>query len=212
MRNEFIEKIKVIPKDKLVFIDESGIEDNATIEYGWSKQGTRCYGEKVYQHNGRISMIAGLCKGNIIAPIIFEGNCNKEIFETYIKTTLIKELQPGQTVIMDNISFHKSSKVKELIESVGCSILFLPTYSPDLNPIEHYWFKIKNEIRKIASDFQLFFEAVIMVYKKLLPYRFKLYLRQLHLTNPATFLLVLLHNELLKSPSLIVYNYLRFLH
>ena len=55
---------------------------------------------------------------------------------------------------MDNINFHKSIKVKELIESVCCSILYLPTYSPDLNPIEHYWFKIKNEIRKVANQFQ----------------------------------------------------------
>lgn len=67
---------------------------------------------------------------------------------------LIKELIPGQVVVLDNINFHKSSKVKELIESVGCSILFLPTYSPDLNPIENYWFKIKNEIRKAVGNFE----------------------------------------------------------
>ena len=117
--------------------------------------GARCYGEKVYQHKTRISMIAGLCNREIIAPVIFEGNCNKEIFETYVETILTKELQPGQTVIMDNINFHKSAKIKELIESVRRNILF---YSPDLNPIEHYWFKIKNEIRKIASEFKIFFD------------------------------------------------------
>lgn len=111
-------------------------------------------------------MIAGLCHKEIMAPIIFEGNCNKDIFETYVETTLIKELKPGQIVVLDNINFHKSAKVKILIESVGCSILFLPTYSPDLNPIEHYWFKIKNEIRKIASDFDKFFDAVYYGLKK----------------------------------------------
>ncbi len=73
-----------------------------------------------------------------------------------VRDILIKELKPGQIVVMDNINFHKTSKVKELIESRGASILFLPTYSPDLNSIEHYWFKIKNKIRKIANNFEIF--------------------------------------------------------
>ncbi|KJV52222.1 IS630 family transposase [Orientia tsutsugamushi str. Gilliam] len=154
LRDEFIEKIKQISKENLVFIDESGIEDNACREYGWSIKGTRCYGNKAYQHKSRVSMIAGLCNNQIIAPVIFEGNCNKAIFTTYVETILIKELRPGQIVIMDNINFHKNNTIKVLIESVGCSILFLPTYSPDLNPIEHYWFKIKNEIRKVTAQFK----------------------------------------------------------
>ncbi|KJW07580.1 DDE superendonuclease family protein [Orientia tsutsugamushi str. UT144] len=73
-------------------------------------------------------MIAGLCNNQIIAPVIFEGNCNKEIFTTYVETILIKELHPRQIVIMDNINFHKHTIIKVLIESVCCSILFLPTY------------------------------------------------------------------------------------
>lgn len=108
-------------------------------------------------------MIAGLNNRQIVAPMVFEGNCNKEVFEAYVKDILIKELKPGQIVVMDNINFHKTSKVKELIESVGCEILFLPTYSPDLNKIEHYWFKIKNSIRKVAHQFENFFYAVFEV-------------------------------------------------
>lgn len=149
-----------------MYIDESGIEDNICRERGWSVIGQRCYGEKVYQHKSRISMIAGLCHKEIIAPIIFDGNCNSNIFETYVRDILIKELRHGQVVVMDNINFHKNSEVKRLIESVGCSILFLPTYSPDLNPIEHYWFKIKNEIRKNADKFEHFFDAVYYSLKK----------------------------------------------
>ncbi|WP_341792515.1 IS630 family transposase [Rickettsia endosymbiont of Gonocerus acuteangulatus] len=168
LRNEFILKLKTIDKQDLVFIDESGIEDNSCREHGWSIIGQRCYGEKVYQHKSRISMIAGLCVKDIIAPIIFDGTCNKDIFETYVQEILIKELKAGQIVVMDNINFHKSTKVKTLIESVGCSILFLPTYSPDLNPIEHYWFKIKNEIRKTISNFEHFFDAVYYALKKVI--------------------------------------------
>ncbi|SPR13729.1 IS630 family transposase [Orientia tsutsugamushi] len=110
-------------------------------------------------------MIAGLCNNQIIAPAIFEGNCNKEIFTTYVETILIKKLHSGQIVIMDNINFHKNNIIKVLIESVGYSILFLLTYSLGLNPIEHYWFKIKNEISKVTGKFKDISMAVEHVMK-----------------------------------------------
>lgn len=159
-RENFEKELALILKEKLVFLDETGIEDNACPIYGWSPIGKRCYAEKIYQHTRRVSMIAGLCQGNIIAPVVFEGTCNRVFFETYVETMLIKDLKAGQIVVMDNINFHKTAKVKALVESVGCRILYLPTYSPDLNPIEHYWFKIKHQIRKIASNFSDFFTAV----------------------------------------------------
>lgn len=105
-------------------------------------------------------MIAGLCNKQIIAPLVFEGTCNSTLFETYIKDFLIRELKQGQVVVMDNINFHKRKEIETLVESVGASIIFLPTYSPDLNPIENHWFRIKNHIRKIAVNFTDFFEAV----------------------------------------------------
>ena len=111
-------------------------------------------------------MIAGLCGRQIIAPVIFEGTCDTEVFLSYVEQILIKELKEGQIVVMDNINFHKNPKVKELIRSVGCSILFLPTYSPDLNPIEHYWFKAKHQIRKVACQSQDFFETVSAILQK----------------------------------------------
>jgi len=120
----------------------------------------RCYGLAQTQ---RVNMIAGLCNNQIIAPIIFEGNGDTRVFESYIEQILIKALKPKQVVVMDNIHFHKIPKVKTLIESVDCTVLFLPTYSPNLNPIEHHWFKIKHQIRKIAINFTYFFEVVIYV-------------------------------------------------
>jgi transposase len=159
-RDEFIERIKGTPLKDLVYLDESGIEDNACPINGWSKKGSRCYGKKIFQHKSRVSMIAALCNKDIIAPLVFEGNCNSELFETYVRDFLIKELKQGQVVVMDNINFHKRKKIEDLIKSAGASILFLPTYSPDLNPIEHHWFRIKNYIRKTADNFTDFFEAV----------------------------------------------------
>ena len=131
--------------------------------YGWSTKGLRCYGRKVYQHKRRVSMIAGLCNKEIIAPLVFEGTCDSALFETYIKDFLIKELKQGQVVVMDNINFHKRTEIEGLIKSVGASVLFLPTYSPDLNPIENHWFRIKNNIRKMSAHFTDFFEAVSYV-------------------------------------------------
>jgi transposase len=162
-RESFLKIIKLFDDEELVFIDESGIEDNACREYGWSLIKTRCYGEKSYKHNRRISMIAGLCHKKLIAPFIFEGTCDTAIFELYVEQVLIKSLKHGQTVVLDNISFHKTKKVVTLIESVGCNVLYLPTYSPDLNPIEHSWLKIKNLIRKTSSFFSDFFQAVSFV-------------------------------------------------
>ena len=147
-----------------MYIDESGIEDNAHVTHGWSLRGQRCFGPKVYAHKRRVNMIAGLCDKKLIAPFVFEGNCNGVLFECYVKEVLIKTLRAGQTVVMDNINFHKTPQVKALIESVGCQLLFLPTYSPDLNPIEHWWFKIKQLIRSVAdqfTDFLLVVEAMI---------------------------------------------------
>ena len=110
-------------------------------------------------------MIAGLCNGQIIAPVNFEGTCDNSVFYSYVEQVLVKELKQGQVVVMDNISFHKTQKIKNLIESVGCNILFLPTYSPDLNLIEHHWFKIKHAIRKIAGEFTDIFDAFSLILK-----------------------------------------------
>ncbi|WP_341764697.1 transposase [Candidatus Tisiphia endosymbiont of Beris chalybata] len=102
-REKFIKEIEKIPLEKLVYLDESGIEDNACPTNGWSAKGSRCYDKKVYQHKRRVSMIAGLCNKQIIAPLLFEGTCNSILFETYIKDFLIRELKQGQVVVMDKI-------------------------------------------------------------------------------------------------------------
>ncbi len=87
----------------------------------------------------RITLIAGYCYGSreLIATMEYDGYTNTELFLTWVEHCLCKELKPNQVVIMDNASFHKSTKVKELIEAVGCGIIYLPPYSPDLNPVEH---------------------------------------------------------------------------
>ena len=160
-----MEVIKNIKKENLVYLEERGIEDNACRLNGWSTIGHRCYDERRFRHSIRVSIIAALNNGKIIAPATFNGYCDGDVFTTYVTKILIKELKAGQFLVLDNVSFHKSDKVKQAIESVGAIVLFLPAYSSDLNPIEYFWFKIKNAIRKVAISFDNFSDAVMYVLK-----------------------------------------------
>lgn len=108
----------------------------------------------------RVSIIAALSQGKLIAPLTFEGSCNRIVFEKWLLENLLPILLPGQTIILDNASFHKSEKIKELIETAKCELKYLPPYSPDLNEIEHYWFPIKNRVRKMGGNSEPFRDKV----------------------------------------------------
>jgi len=92
--------------------------------------------------------------------MVFNGSCNTEVFNSWVEHFLIKELVPGQFVVMDNASFHKAQKTKVLIEPVGCKIIFLPPYSPDLNPIEKFWANMKRWIKNKISNYTQLYDAI----------------------------------------------------
>ena len=96
---------------------------------------------------------------------MFYGYCNTRLFEAWVEQFLIKELKSGQCVVMDNASFHKSQRTKDLIESVGCKVIFLPPYSPDLNPIEKFWANMKRWIRGKIQDFDTLYDALVQFFK-----------------------------------------------
>ena len=106
-------------------------------------------------------MIAGLCERQFQAPFMFEGHCNTAVFELYVEKVLAPSLTSGMVVVIDNASFHRSAKIKTLIEDVGCRLLYLPPYSPDLNPIEHCWHKLKTVIRKTMRDTKAMLEEAM---------------------------------------------------
>jgi transposase len=118
---------------------------------GWSQKGHRCYDEKKASSKTRICFINALNQGNLIAPFLFEGSCTREIFETYLKEVLIPALKPGQVLVIDNASFHKGGNIEKLVKNAQCTLLYLPPYSPDFNPIEHSWAAIKTHIYKILA-------------------------------------------------------------
>lgn len=96
----------------------------------------------------------------MIAPLTFEGACNRQVFEKWLEKMLVPILRPGQTIILDNATFHRSEKIRKSIEDAKCELKYLPPYSPDLNKIEHQWFPIKNQVRKMASSNENFREKV----------------------------------------------------
>lgn len=151
-RAEFLEKIKEIPKEHLVYIDESGIRKNESIEYGWSKKGERLYDLRNGVKHKALNLIGALQNKKLTAPFAFEGTCDTKVFDAYLFSVLKPTLNKKSVIVLDNATFHRSSKIKKLCKDIGCSYLFLPPYSPDFNEIEGYWHSIKSRLRKLMRD------------------------------------------------------------
>ncbi len=143
-----------------MYLDEAGVEDTLDYEYGWSLKGTRCLGERLGHRTQRVSMAAAWCQGQVLAPLTFEGYCDSELIEAWFVQELCPLLRPGQVVILDNASFHRHEVLRQLLQSVGCALLPLPAYSPDLNKIEPLWNTLKSRI-KLRSDPKLSFRQKV---------------------------------------------------
>ena len=159
-RDEYQEIIKDIPSQSLVYIDESGIEMTIVKDRGWGAKKEKLPGKKSGKYYQRTNIIAGYVNKNSVAPMVFNGSCTTELFNNWVEHFLIKELKSGQFVVMDNASFHKSIRTKELIESVGCKVIFLPPYSPDLNPIEKFWANMKRWIKQKIKDYLSLYNVI----------------------------------------------------
>lgn len=148
----WLKQVALVPEANRVYVDEAGVDDTLTRLYGWSLRGVRCQGWRRGHAKERVSMVAAWCRApngtaQILAPLTFTGSCDSELFELWFEQCLLKELQPGQVVILDNATFHRKNRLRPLLEQKGCRLLPLPAYSPDFNPIEHLWNTIKQFIR-----------------------------------------------------------------
>jgi transposase len=137
--------------ERLVFIDETGAATDMAQRYGWAQRGDRLIGKAPHGHWKTTTFVAGLRHDRIIAPLVIPCPMNGAIFRAYVAQFLARELDPGDIVIMDNLAAHKSDPVRETIEAAGAELLFLPPYSPDLNPIEQVFAKLKHLLRKAAK-------------------------------------------------------------
>ena len=136
---------------RLVFIDETGTSTNMARLRGRCRRGERLVGRVPHGHWKITTFIAGLRCDAVTAPFVIDRPMNGLIFRTYLEHCLIPTLTPGDIVIMDNLPAHKVAGVREIIEAVGARLVYLPPYSPDFNPIEQFFAKLKALLRKAAE-------------------------------------------------------------
>jgi transposase len=137
---------------RLVFVDEMGTNTSLSPLYAWAPTGERA-SCSVPRNRGppNTTLLSSMTLEGMGSSLAVEGATNREVFETYVQRVLAPTLRPGQVVVMDNLSAHKGDRVKELIEEQGCELIYLPPYSPDFNPIEEAFAKIKGLVRKAEA-------------------------------------------------------------
>jgi transposase len=134
-----------------VFIDETWASTNMTRRYGRSRRGERCLGAVPHGHWMTSTFLAALRQDRVVAPCVIDGAVNGEIFRAWVEQCLAPTLRPGDIVVMDNLAAHKVTGIRAAIETTGADLLYLPPYSPDLNPIEQLFAKVKALLRKAEA-------------------------------------------------------------
>jgi len=136
---------------RLVFIDETWAKTNMTRAYGRARRGHRLIAKAPHGRWQTLTFLAALRADRLDAPCVIDGPINGDLFQAYIEQVLLPTLKPGDIVIIDNLGSHKGKAVRRAIRSVGAKLFFLPPYSPDLNPIEQVFAKLKTLLRKAAE-------------------------------------------------------------
>lgn len=154
-----------IDLDNLIFIDESGTKLGETSDYAYAQSGQRVSSAEPKNKGNNISIISAIGLSGVIAAMFCSCTFDSRAFECFIERHLLPSLRPGHILILDNVSFHKSNAIKESLNRLGVRIVFLPPYSPELNPIENMWSKIKSYLRskmiKTIKDFQFHLKTAL---------------------------------------------------
>jgi transposase len=136
---------------RLIFVDEMGTNTSLSPLYAWAPKGQRAYSSVPRNRGANTTVLSSMSAGGMGASLTVEGATTSAVFEAYVEQVLAPTLRKGQVVVMDNLSAHKGERVRELIEERGCELIYLPSYSPDLNPIEEAFSKIKGLLRKAEA-------------------------------------------------------------
>ena len=136
---------------RFVFLDETGASTNMVRRYGWGPRGERLVDTAPHGHWRTTTFVAGLRASGVVAPFVLDGPMTGSVFRAYVEQVLVPELARGDVVVMDNLAAHKVAGVEQAIRAAGASVLYLPPYSPDLNPIEQAFAKLKALLRKAAT-------------------------------------------------------------
>jgi len=140
-----------IDPSRLVFIDETWTKTNMAPLRGWAPRGERIKAKVPHGHWKTMTFLAALRHDRVDAPWLIDGPINGERFQLYVDKVLVPTLKPGDIVVMDNLGSHKGTAVRRAIRAAGAKLFFLPKYSPDLNPIEQFFAKLKHWLRKAAK-------------------------------------------------------------
>lgn len=139
-----------MPAD-LLYLDESGFQTNMTRTHARCPRGQRAVDTVPRNRGKNLTLLCALTLAGPTAPLVVEGGVNGHVFVTYVRTVLVPVLRPGQVVVLDNLGAHLRPKVRELVEASGALLVYLPPYSPDLNPIEFMFSKLKAALRALAA-------------------------------------------------------------
>jgi transposase len=150
-REEWFDAQLDLDPESLIFIDETWTSTNMARRYGRCERGQRLRVAVPHGHWKTTTFVGALTLRGFIAPFVIDGPIDRLAFETYVEKVLIPELRPGDAVIMDNLPGHKGPRVRQMIEATGARLLYLPPYSPDFNPIENAFAKLKALLRKAAE-------------------------------------------------------------
>jgi len=154
--------------ERLVFVDEMGSNISLAPVYAWSRRGERAFASVPRNWGKNVTLLASMSLEGMGPCLAVEGSTTREVFEAYLEHVLAPSLKPGQVVVMDNLTAHKGERVKELIEGRGCELIYLPPYSPDFNPIEEAFAKLKTLLRKAgARSREMLIEAMGRALEKL---------------------------------------------
>jgi transposase len=141
----------IVEPERLLFVDECGTHTSLAPIYGYAPRGERLYLSVPRSRGKNTTLLSSMTLSGMGPSLTVEGSTTARVFETYIEKVLLPSLELGQIVVMDNLSAHRPKRIRELIEQRGCELLYLPSYSPDFNPIEEAFAKIKNLLRKAAA-------------------------------------------------------------
>lgn len=155
----------MISPERIIYVDETGIDQCLYRVYARAPRGQKVLTKISGKKFKRINILAGICQGNWIAPLEYSGTTDSVLFEYWFENCLLKEVKQGCVIVLDNATFHKRSVLPDLAKKYGCEVLFLPPYSPDLNPIEKKWAWLKKALRKILHNFDSFDLALQTVFQ-----------------------------------------------
>ncbi|MEB3181654.1 MAG: IS630 family transposase [Nostocaceae cyanobacterium] len=161
LRCEYWEKVKEVDPENLVFLDEMGVLLGLTRTNARSPQGTRVYDLKPFYRGAKITVIGAVSLNKVLAVMTLNDSMDSNAFEVFIKEFLLPKLWIGAVVVMDNVPAHKKASIEKLIQSVGASILNLSPYSPDFNPIEHWWSQLKSFLRQFSPKTTTMIDTLI---------------------------------------------------